>query len=42
MKLEQWDNLPWTPRGRKVKYAIELVGALAVLTVIAGVSGMWQ
>jgi len=42
MNLETWDNLPWTARGRKVKTTIEIIGGLAVLTIIAGISGMWQ
>lgn len=42
MKLEDWDNLPWTSRGLKVKYAIEMIVMLAGLFVLAGLSGMGQ
>ena len=38
----RWDNWPWTRRGLKVKYAIEMVGMLLALTAVAGLAGMGQ
>ena len=38
----QWNELPWTPRGLKFKHTVEFIGALIALTVVAGISGMWQ
>jgi hypothetical protein len=33
MKLEEWDALPWTPRGRIVKTIIEYIVILGLVLV---------
>jgi hypothetical protein len=33
MKLEEWDALPWTPRGRIVKTIIEYTVILGLVLV---------
>ena len=42
MNLENWDNLPWTNRGRKFKNIVEFVAMTVAILAVAGISGMWQ
>ena len=42
MNLENWDNLPWTARGRKFKNIVEFVAMTVAILAVAGISGMWQ
>ena len=42
MNYEQWDNLPWTPRGRKFKWIVENFVMGIGLFIIMAISGTWQ
>jgi len=40
--LNKWNNLPWTPRGLKVKSAIETTLALVALFALMCEPKGWQ
>jgi len=42
MRYADWDNLPWTARGRKFKYYVEGIGFILCLFIVVAIAGMWQ
>jgi hypothetical protein len=40
--FDAWNNAPWTPRGRKVKNAVEALAMLAVTILLMASPRGWN